>query len=95
MSLVGFAILLTACLATFGYWHALAREHNARLNGLDLRLHVNGIRGKSTVTRLLAGVLREGGYVTVAKTTGSAAREPLSSLPVRCAHTIGTAMKRP
>ena len=38
MSLVGFAILLTACLATFGYWHALAREHNARLNGLDLTL---------------------------------------------------------
>lgn len=74
MSLVGFLILLGACLATFGYWHALAREHNARLNGLDLRLHVNGIRGKSTVTRLLAGVLREGGYVTVAKTTGSAAR---------------------
>ncbi|MCH8613973.1 poly-gamma-glutamate synthase PgsB [Arsenicicoccus dermatophilus] len=39
-----------------------------------MRLHVNGIRGKSTVTRLMAGVLREGGYVTVAKTTGSAAR---------------------
>lgn len=73
-SLVGFAVLLCACLATFGYWHAVTREHNERLNGLDLRVHVNGIRGKSTVTRLVAGVLREGGYVTIAKTTGSAAR---------------------
>ncbi len=73
-SLVGFLVLLAACLATFGYWHAVTREHNERLNGLDLRVHVNGIRGKSTVTRLVAGVLREGGYVTVAKTTGSAAR---------------------
>ncbi len=35
---------------------------------------MNGIRGKSSVTRLVAAVLREGGYVTVAKTTGSAAR---------------------
>jgi poly-gamma-glutamate synthase PgsB/CapB len=35
---------------------------------------VNGIRGKSTVTRLIAGVLREDGIQTLAKTTGSAAR---------------------
>jgi poly-gamma-glutamate synthase PgsB/CapB len=34
---------------------------------------VNGIRGKSTVTRLIAGVLREAGIQTLAKTTGSAA----------------------
>lgn len=74
VQIIGFLVLLCACLATFGYWHALAREHNARLNGLDMRVHVNGIRGKSSVTRLVAGVLREGGFVTVAKTTGSAAR---------------------
>ena len=48
--------------------------HQQRLDQLQVRVHVNGIRGKSTVTRLVAGVLREGGYVTVAKTTGSAAR---------------------
>ena len=34
---------------------------------------MNGIRGKSTVTRLIAGVLREAGIQTLAKTTGSAA----------------------
>ena len=48
--------------------------HDERLEQLDVRVHVNGIRGKSSVTRLVAGVLREGGFVTVAKTTGSAAR---------------------
>jgi poly-gamma-glutamate synthase PgsB/CapB len=50
------------------------RAHQRRLDGLDVRIHVNGIRGKSSVTRLVAAVLREGGFVTVAKTTGSAAR---------------------
>ncbi len=35
------------------------------------RIHVNGIRGKSTVTRLIAGMLREADLVTVGKSTGS------------------------
>ncbi|TXG92863.1 hypothetical protein DW322_18490 [Rhodococcus rhodnii] len=66
LTLVGVALLL--------YWRIAIRAHQRRLRQLDVRVHVNGIRGKSTVTRLVAGVLREGGYVTVAKTTGSAAR---------------------
>ena len=37
------------------------------------RIHVNGIRGKSTVTRLIAGMLREANYTTIGKSTGSAA----------------------
>jgi poly-gamma-glutamate synthase PgsB/CapB len=35
---------------------------------------VNGTRGKSSVTRLIAGGLREGGITTCAKTTGTLAR---------------------
>src|SRR5690349_13581874 len=35
---------------------------------------INGIRGKSSITRLCAGALRGGGLTTVAKTTGTAAR---------------------
>lgn len=50
------------------------RQHQQRLNQIPIRIHVNGIRGKSTVTRLIAAVLREAGYTTVGKTTGSAAR---------------------
>lgn len=67
-----FLVLLTA--AVFGYWRRSVTNHQRRLAQLHLRVHVNGIRGKSSVTRLVAGVLREGGYQTLAKTTGSAAR---------------------
>jgi poly-gamma-glutamate synthase PgsB/CapB len=66
-------LVLVAC-AVFGYWRSSVKRHHRRLDQLHVRIHVNGIRGKSSVTRLVAGVLREGGFVTVAKTTGSAAR---------------------
>jgi len=38
------------------------------------RIYVNGTRGKSSVTRLIAAALREGGLRTIAKTTGSSPR---------------------
>jgi poly-gamma-glutamate synthase PgsB/CapB len=50
------------------------RRHLANVERIPQRVLVNGIRGKSSVTRLTAGALRGGGLVTVAKTTGSAAR---------------------
>ncbi len=74
VALVSLAVLLTVTALVFGYWAKSVTRHQQRLDQLAVRVHVNGIRGKSTVTRLVAGVLREGGYVTVAKTTGSAAR---------------------
>jgi poly-gamma-glutamate synthase PgsB/CapB len=55
------------------YWRWRQVIHERRLFSCGLRVHVNGIRGKSTVTRLIAGVLRESGYRTIAKTTGTAA----------------------
>jgi poly-gamma-glutamate synthase PgsB/CapB len=55
------------------YWRARQAAHDRRLQAYKVRIHVNGIRGKSTVTRLIAGALREAGYRTLAKTTGSAA----------------------
>jgi poly-gamma-glutamate synthase PgsB/CapB len=73
-SLVSLAFLVVVAAAVFTYWRLSVSAHQNRLDRLDVRVHVNGIRGKSTVTRLIAGVLREGGYITVAKTTGSAAR---------------------
>jgi len=48
--------------------------HRYRLARIPLRIHVNGTRGKSSVTRLLAAALREAGHVTCAKTTGTLAR---------------------
>ena len=41
---------------------------------LKVRVNVNGIRGKSTATRLITSIMHEAGYKTVGKTTGSAAR---------------------
>jgi len=41
---------------------------------LRLVVHVNGTRGKSETTRLVAAALRAGGLRTVAKTTGTEAR---------------------
>lgn len=50
------------------------RRHFSNLEHIPTRVLVNGIRGKSSITRLCAGALRGGGLTTVAKTTGTAAR---------------------
>jgi poly-gamma-glutamate synthase PgsB/CapB len=50
------------------------RRHFRNLDAVPARILVNGIRGKSSITRLTAGALRGGGLRVVGKTTGSAAR---------------------
>ncbi len=72
--MVGFLMSVVILMVLMFYWHRSYKEHEARIQRLPVRIHINGIRGKSTVTRLVAGVLREGGFETIAKTTGSAAR---------------------
>ncbi len=67
------SLILLIYILFIVYWRAQQAAHEKRLRSYKVRVHVNGIRGKSTVTRLIAGVLREAGYRTVAKTTGSAA----------------------
>jgi len=49
-------------------------HHQIVLSKLPIRIHINGSRGKSSVTRLVAAGLRAGGLKTLAKTTGSAPR---------------------
>ncbi len=49
-------------------------NHCKSLERLPIRIHVNGARGKSSVTRLIAAGLRYGGLNTIAKVTGSAPR---------------------
>jgi len=48
--------------------------HRRNLAKIPTRIHVNGTRGKSSVTRLIAAGLREAGLVVCAKTTGTAPR---------------------
>lgn len=50
------------------------RIHIHNLNLIPIRIHVNGTRGKSSLTRLIAGALREYGMKTYAKTTGTLPR---------------------
>lgn len=50
------------------------RAHQYYLRQIPLRIHVNGTRGKSSTTRLIAGALREAGYQVIAKTTGTTPR---------------------
>ena len=63
---------LVACLTAYGVWEV--RRHGGYLARIPVRIHVNGTRGKSSVTRLIAGGLRAGGRRTFAKTTGTMAR---------------------
>src|SRR5262249_35204625 len=71
--MVSFGLVVGASASLFGSWWRESRRLERALAHVPLRIHVNGIRGKSSVTRLVAAVLRESGRRTLAKTTGSAA----------------------
>lgn len=64
-------VLLIALLIYYVYDYYAYKKILARLK---LRIHVNGTRGKSSTTRLIAGGLRAHGLIVCAKTTGSAAK---------------------
>ncbi|MGW4565231.1 poly-gamma-glutamate synthase PgsB [Streptomyces sp. NPDC004561] len=67
-------VLLIGCTIMLVMGVVEQRRHFTSLDHIPTRVLVNGIRGKSSITRLCAGALRGGGLVTVAKTTGTAAR---------------------
>lgn len=69
---MGIVVVLALVLLVMGFLENLM--HQRRLKRIPIRIHVNGTRGKSTTTRLIAGVLRNAGYRVIAKTTGTAAR---------------------
>ncbi len=72
MTGVGVLAAVTASLVVLGVVEAL--RHRRNLRKIPVRVHVNGTRGKSSVTRLIAAGLRESGMRTFAKTTGTLAR---------------------
>ncbi|KUN04856.1 poly-gamma-glutamate synthase PgsB [Streptomyces yokosukanensis] len=69
-----YTVLLICCAILLIAGIVEQRRHFANLEHIPTRVLVNGIRGKSSITRLCAGALRGGDLVTVAKTTGTAAR---------------------
>lgn len=68
LALVAIAASTCAVFAVESYFY------RRRLQRIPIRIHVNGTRGKSSVTRLIAAGLRSGGIRTCAKTTGTLAR---------------------
>ncbi len=79
-----FVFILLALTITAGLFEYL--YHINSVKSVPVRIHVNGSRGKSSVTRLIAAGLRAAGKKVIAKTTGSApmiifedgSEEPLS-----------------
>ncbi|WBB68052.1 poly-gamma-glutamate synthase PgsB [Micromonospora sp. WMMD812] len=69
-----YMVFVLCCLALLVAGIVEQRNHYGNLKMIPDRVLVNGIRGKSSITRLAAGALRGGGRVVVAKTTGTAAR---------------------
>ena len=67
--ILGVLILILLLIGAIEFW-----QHQRSLDAIPLRIHVNGTRGKSSVTRLIAAGLRAGGVRTFAKTTGTAPR---------------------
>jgi gamma-polyglutamate synthase len=64
-------MLYLVLLAVVVGYLALERAlHQRRLLQIPLRIHINGTRGKTSVTRLTAQLLRRAGIRTLAKTTG-------------------------
>lgn len=68
--------IITAALIIYGVFEFI--EHAAHLKRIPFRIHVNGTRGKSSVTRLIGAGLRAGGYNTITKVTGTFPRMVLA-----------------
>ncbi len=72
--LLGTWLLLGLVVGLVAFGLVEYARHRRALFGIKIRVHVNGTRGKSSVTRLIAAGLRQAGIVTCAKTTGTLAR---------------------
>lgn len=68
------AVTIGLVVALTIWWIFEYRIHQRSLKRIPIRVHINGSRGKSSITRLIGGALREGGIRTVTKTTGTNAR---------------------
>jgi len=72
--MTGTQLLIVLFVALIAWGTLENYRHRQNLKRIRIRIHVNGTRGKSSVTRLIAAALREAGLVTCAKTTGTLAR---------------------
>lgn len=66
------AFVMLAVVLVIGFLEKKRNQKN--IEQFEIRVNVNGIRGKSTATRLITAILWEAGYKAIGKTTGTAAR---------------------
>lgn len=66
-----FTVLLVVFIVVLIYGVIEFVLHQRRIYSIPIRIHVNGTRGKSSVTRLIGAALREGGIKTITKVTGT------------------------
>jgi len=66
-----FYILLIIIIVSFVAGLIEYRRHQKRIYSIPIRIHINGTRGKSSVTRLIGAGLRAGGISTITKVTGT------------------------
>src|SRR6056297_3400015 len=70
-NLLAISVLASALVILVVLGVVEARVHKRVLRKLPIRIHVNGTRGKTSVVRLIAAGLRNGGHRVCSKTTGS------------------------
>ena len=66
-----FTVLLIVFIIVSLYGLIEFALHQKRISSIPIRIHINGTRGKSSVTRLIGAALREGGIKTITKVTGT------------------------
>lgn len=84
-------VLILTTIALLVIWLLENARHQKNLKSIPIRIHVNGTRGKSSVTRLIAAGLRAGKLKTLAKTTGTLPRiidENGLEIPVKRPHMV-------
>jgi poly-gamma-glutamate synthase PgsB/CapB len=59
-------IIIAVIVGIFEYF-----RHQERIYSIPIRIHINGTRGKSSVTRLIGAGLRAGGISNITKVTGT------------------------
>ena len=80
-----FEIVTSMVLIALAFAATEFRRHQRAIGAIPHRIHVNGTRGKSSVTRLIGAGLRAGGVSAVTKVTGTFPRlilEDGSEVPV-------------
>lgn len=65
-------LFLIVFILLLGILEKIKQRRN--LKKIPIRININGIRGKSTITRFIYAILKEDGYKVIAKTTGTDAR---------------------